>query len=62
MGGANDPPLTIQFWCGIKKTGVLSGPLFLAILAGSASFLSPRRTAAVVDAADEAIEVAEAAA
>ena len=32
----------LQFWCGIKKTGILSGPLFLAILAGSASFLSPR--------------------
>eukprot|EP00966_Prymnesium_polylepis_P015268 353256-Prymnesium_polylepis.1 len=41
-GDALLPPYSVQFWCGMKKTGILSGPLFLAILAGSASFVSPR--------------------
>ena len=34
--------LYLQSWCGIKKNrGNLSGPLFLVILAGAASFLKP---------------------
>ena len=36
-----DMTTCIQSWRGIKKTGNLSGPLFLAILAGAASFLKP---------------------
>ena len=35
------PLQTLQSWRGIKKTGNLSDPLFLAILAGAASFLKP---------------------
>ena len=33
--------LNLQSWRGIKKTGILSGPLFLAVLAMAAFFLSP---------------------
>ena len=34
-------PEPLQSWRGIKKTGNLSGQLFLVILAGAASFLKP---------------------
>ena len=33
-------PEGLQSWCGVKKTGNLSGPLFLAVLAGVAFFLT----------------------